>query len=482
MSDRARHLLRADVMRDFEPAHPSLETRVFDALERGEAARPRRRPTRLVLQAAAIAAIAMVTAGALVAHAVLPGAVTSPAGRPSGEFVPRSGTTLDLLSTVQFVSADVGWVVRSGVGARGAIFKTSDGGRHWTEQLDIGRATVVDVQFWAGGGGIVRSYAWTSALGGGMFEVDFVTADGGAHWTQRVLAPTASVFTEGLTARFALSKNEAWRLQADTTGVPPGIRSVDHTADGGRTWTPLANVAARGLPFGSQLFFRDSRTGWLLVSDSRWLTGDAAGHIVERSATPLVSITHDGGRTWAAQQLALPAATDGMDIRVGRPVLFGARDGVLPVMALPVNAPRFDPPPGVRVLQYVFRTTDGGQTWTAPVELPDSTPPPGEVLLSATHWLVADGAGVRETLDAGRTWTSRPVDVAVDHVSFTPESRVDQRTIVAQFGPTGLVRSADGGRTWTAIVPPGRDDVVPGPTPSSGAGRSLVGSAALARP
>jgi len=481
MSDRARDLLRADVMRDFEPAHPSLETRVFDALERGEAARPRRRPSRLMLQAAAIA---MVTAGAVVAHAVLSGVVTSPAGRPSGEFVPRAGTTLDLRSAFQFVSADVGWVVMSGGPDRGgAIFKTTDGGRHWSEQLGIGAATVLGVQFWADGRGTVRSYVRTPGLTGGLDEADFLTADGGAHWTRRIQTPTATPFSDGMTTRFALSQNEVWRLRADTSAAPPVIRSVDHTTDGGRIWTPLADVSARGLPFGSQLFFRDSRTGWLLVSHSRWQTSDAAGHIVERSVTPLVSITHDGGRTWSAQQLALPAATAGMDIMVGRPVLFGARDGVLPVMAVPVNAYRLDPPPpGVRAIEYVFRTTDGGQTWTAPVELPNPTPPRGEVLLSATHWLVADGAGMRETLDAGRTWTSRPVGVAADHVSFAPESRVDQRTIVAQFGPTGLVRSADGGRTWTAVVPPGPGDVVRGPAPSPEAGRSVTGSAAPARP
>jgi len=72
----------------------------------------------------------------------------------------------------------------------------------------------------------------------------------------------------------------------------------------------------------------------------------------------------------------------------------------------------------------------------------------------------------RETLDAGRTWTARQVDAGGSKVVFLPGDRVDQRTIVAQFGPTGIIRSADGGRTWSAIIPPGRGAVLPRPTPS----------------
>jgi len=452
MSDRARKLLREDVLRDYEPPHPSLETRVFD----GMAPRPRPERARVAFQAVAVLAAAALVVVVLLAQHVavrtrqVPGAASAP----------RQLTANLTIKSSQFISADVGWVLMDvGQGFRGphALFGTRDAGRHWTEQLDFPSDITADIvfedmQFWPDGHGEVRwtEQALPSPPGAPMpkyrREVLYRTTDGGRHWSQSV----HDARTEGST-RFSLDLNQEWAF--DKRLFPytdPGV--LIRTVDGGRTWTNVTVLPA-ALLLGTccpGLFFRDSHTGWFWLEHSRVAEADSQGRPSSRVIeSTLLFVTHDGGRTWAGQDLPLPPEALAMDVSVaGAPALFSAQEGLLTVVAVDPNAAKGRP--GRPALMYALRTHDGGRTWASPVALPGDA-----LMLGPTHWLMADGPGVRESVDGGITWTSgRPVPSDGERLFLSQRDFVDQRTVWARIGSGDFVRSTDAGRTWSVVRQP----------------------------
>ena len=469
--NRARDLLRADVLRDYQPPGPDLEGRVFTALERRPGApEPERRLVRMV-QAAAVVVIAAVVAAALLAHAAADGGVSVPAWAPFGGLRPPA-SDMSIVDN-RFVSANVGWVFvqRNVTSGPSALFKTSDGGRHWTEQLyfPAGSGGIAEMQFWPDGRGEVGWLATPAAptptpsktLSAPSAEVVYRTADGGAHWTR-------SVDPLGLTVRGRsfLSPTEGWGIEQP---LPRNPALLVHTTDGGSSWLPVADLTAAGVPFTAnpQLLFQNASDGWLTVLDSRSVGSDATGTPYNRviAATYLYA-THDGGRTWAGQDLPLPADVVALDVRVWAPVFLGRSDALLPVQAIDLTGPIGRPGSGVRNL--LLRSADGGRTWSSPVELPGGLDLGGELLLSPSHWLIGSGPNLRETIDGGRSWTTRRV-LAGDGSALTlaPWDVIDQHTIWSQVGAGGLVRSLDGGKSWAAVRPPVAGDLRRKPLPGS---------------
>ncbi|MBN1979699.1 MAG: hypothetical protein JW918_20070 [Anaerolineae bacterium] len=142
-----------------------------------------------------------------------------------------------------------------------------------------------------------------------------------------------------------------------------------------------------------------------------------------------------------------------------------------------------DPPPDTRILDgelcpdcwdvYYTRSSDGGQSWSAPINLSDS------VYRPAYPFLAIDGQGVihaawdehnaadqaitggySRSLDGGATW-SQPWDVGRDvapenlvslHVGLGAEGQVYLTWRLWQAAGTFLRRSTNGGETWSPIV------------------------------
>src|SRR3989338_7522657 len=88
---------------------------------------------------------------------------------------PQTSGTTNALSSVHFISADVGWAV----GATGTILKTVNGGVSWTPQTSGTTDALYSVHFAS------RDTGW--AVGGyvGEFSRSVIlrTTDGGASWT-----------------------------------------------------------------------------------------------------------------------------------------------------------------------------------------------------------------------------------------------------------------------------------------------------------
>ena len=210
-------------------------------------ARPGHQPVALLL----IALAALASSGCNTQTSA-----TTPARRiPAAWSVAERAGTLDLLG-VDFVDANHGWAVGDidprGVG--GAVFRTTDGGRHWTP-LAARTEVSTSVRF------IDQRTGWIAGFAGRIDRSD----DGGLSWRPQRPERGREVFN----SIWAVDAQCAWAAGVNGLGV--------RTTDGGSTWIPMS--------LGAPVDFWSIR----FVSPERgWAVGDG-GVIVS---------TSDGGATW----------------------------------------------------------------------------------------------------------------------------------------------------------------------------------------
>jgi photosystem II stability/assembly factor-like uncharacterized protein len=187
---------------------------------------------------------------------------------------------------VHAASADTAWLMSAGNGELSRIFRTTDGGRSWTQQyLNREADAFFDcMTFWDARHGVVFS----DAVRGEHFLL--TTSDGGEHW-ERVpptqlpaAAPGEGGFAASGTCITTLGRNSA------IAGAGNAPRAeVLKTTDGGRHWVayPVPVVAGEAAGIAS-VAFRDS------------LHGVAVGGEIGKAQArgDYVALTSDGGRSW----------------------------------------------------------------------------------------------------------------------------------------------------------------------------------------
>jgi photosystem II stability/assembly factor-like uncharacterized protein len=232
---------------------------------------------------------------------------------------------------VDAFDADTAYLLAIGEGESSRIYKTEDGGAHWTLQFQNRRASAFFdcMAFWTR----ARGLAISDPVEGRFLVI--TTEDGGRTWKETgASGMPAALAGEGAFAASGTcvttgGASDAWF----GTGGPEGAR-VFRSHDSGRSWevskTPLATGKAAGV---FSLSFWGAGTGAALGGD----------YTLEKESAGNAALTSDNGRTWSALGERRPAGYRSCVARVA-----GTRGPTLVAV-------------GPSGSDYSF---DGGRTWT----------------------------------------------------------------------------------------------------------------------
>jgi hypothetical protein len=273
-----------------------------------------------------------------------------------------------------------------------------------------------------------------------------ISTDGGYRWSQFTLPNCADA--DQLTF---ISARRGWALSEEYYGAKlPASNGLYESTDAGEAWK-LVGVP----PFAGPIAFANPEDGW-------GVTGNSAG---KDGGAPLavggeLFATTDGGASWTRTTLPAPSNPKlaGWTVRYGSPKFLTSQVGFIPVL---------EASPGDHAARFGLGvTSNGGKSWT--VHLAPSDPGtadyssdntwPGLAVVvpwSATDrddWFVYVGPRLYRTTNGGETWTTivpRPVHGAagIEGVTFTSPS-IGWALFGSGTGGLQLGRTTNGGRTW----------------------------------
>jgi photosystem II stability/assembly factor-like uncharacterized protein len=261
------------------------------------------------------------------------------------------------LATIQRLDARIGFVTGwAGTGV-GPLAKTSDGGATW-QRIVIPADRIPALRF------IDERVGWAGGFVGDHDAVVLRTEDGGGTW-QATLHPGGNPgYPTGQLQ--AVDGQRAWAV---TTEPCPSVcpRALQRTTDGGKMWTTLLRGDIAAIRFAS------ASRGWLAL--------------VDPPGSVEVKVTSDGGTTWTggfrttSPGLALDAATT-------QRAWFMTQDTAYCSMS---NCTKYE----------LFRTDDGGVTWSGLGNPKGSTAGCSGGFLSGCSSQAPDAAGSPSTLGPG---------------------------------------------------------------------------------
>lgn len=238
------------------------------------------------------------------------------------------GDSLLEINNISPVSATTAWVSAlvpdDGLGV---VFKTTDGGENWTQQLSEGFVTpglsfINGVYFWNENVGI----AYGDPIGTGVnrkFEI-WRTIDGGDNWT-RIITPALSTGNP-LTNEYGY--NTPPDVRGNTLWFTTDAGRLIKTTDMGLTWTghnsPLANFGGVSATTGNgtrgDVYFSDENIGYLLKDV---LTGNSTNRLHTRT----FYTTTDGGQNWSNTALPFTGTRPLLNYIPGTTIMVGTSFG-----------------------------------------------------------------------------------------------------------------------------------------------------------
>ena len=368
------------------------------------------------------------------------------------------------ITAIDFIDPSTGWIVADYQSGEYAILHTDDGGATWTRQLsavDAGRGHYL--KFFDAAVGISGLIGTTARL--------YRTIDGGQTWMS---LPVPDAQGSVLSWSF-LDAYYGWVLISGSSAEFPLPAYLYRTDDGGRTWQDLGVPA----PSPDQVFeasFTYFTTGWLSSANDgpyAYKTSDF-GQTWTRIPLPappggwpnggtfLVAVqpTSDGGVT--ATVVFFPTLQgrkgQGAKIRDFPPLTVRAFDGgrsVTYFYATPIGSGvTTSVPQAVPPNQTQLTTRDNGASWS-PISAPSTGGAVG-YLDAADWWWVGSGRQA-VTGDGGETWSAT---AGIDVQAPLPGSlqildRLHAWLIGTYRSRAVLEATADGGRHWRMVSPPG---------------------------
>ena len=264
-----------------------------------------------------------------------------------------------------------------------------------------------------------------------------------------VALPTATVAPPGPIQFLAVQRIDArigW-VSVQSSGTPMLLR----TQDGGSSWERL--TLAQGT-FVTRLAFVDAQNGWA-VAQTPFGSSPASCRAAPDTCKSLLVTTTDGGRTWT-QRVVFSGDLD------RGPALISVAPADSRRAWITVRTPRCDP---AGCAHEIRGTEDGGVTWSVLTQPAPFTATEIRRASVTTGWAlapgaVAPGASIIGTNDGGSTWSRQ-----AQSPSWSPRSLAsasDRAAWALFFDPSlctasscvvDLVRTIDGA-TWTSLGSP----------------------------
>jgi hypothetical protein len=237
----------------------------------------------------------------------------------------------------------------------------------------------------------------------------------------------------------AVDESVVWAVAGDVQTLGP-VQEFTRTTDGGSTWVSGTVTGATGL-FANSISALDASTAWASFADLNYVLPNK------------IFKTTNGGTTWVHQATAFPAAGS----FVNAVHLFDANNGV--AVGDPVGG-YFE----------IYTTTNGGTNWVRVPQANIPAPQGGEFPISgifgtlgSTIWFGTynpSQARVYRSTDRGVTWTMGSTGLGpntfVGGIAFRDGNNGLAKVItnVPTGNPHWVVRTTNGGDTWTALAPP----------------------------
>jgi len=328
------------------------------------------------------------------------------------------------LRGIAFLDASTGWTV----GDDGAIWRTTDGGAHWERQSGGTRGSLRRIIFQDARRGWICGREDGPAGSSGVL---LVTRDGGASW-QRVLAGAVPAL-HGIAF---VSDNEGF-LWGEASGAYSS--GLFQTKDGGRSWAPVAGMAPGGW---ASAWFGAIDSGLLVGLDGRvhqfsgkeWspIPADAFGS--QRALACLGGLAcGDGGMLIDQQNGRWSLSRSHMDAKGLAQVAWRAlarQDSRILVAGSPGGA--------------VLLSDDGGKhfaprTTGVPHSLHDAC-----LLPDGTAYACGSMGTVIRSADGGKSWTPvrQPLTHAAILVAARDPAKMPWRTIAQHGWDEGLAVAA----------------------------------------
>jgi hypothetical protein len=337
--------------------------------------------------------------------------------------------------------------------SNGGLYRSTDGGATWTEVWFF-RGTEVQAIAYAAGGTLYAS----------TFFGFYKSPDDGATWTQ-LSAPFLRSQRVNTVAPHPTDANTLL-VGLNSTSSGGRARTVWKTTDGGATWTDLSPVGTTG---------KDVRAIAINPADPQQV---AVGYGLTIAGTGLY-VSTDGGATWANRSAGLSGGGISTVAFAGGALLVGGGNGsglyrspnlgqswtsltnTWPTLS--ARSVAVDPSdPQVIIVgtdaDGVYRSINGGSSWTFAIGGTQNKTV-NDVRFVGSKVLAGVGMyGVLASTNGGATFTLSNAGMnqfETSSVTVNPTNPAELAVTYTRGNAGGVLRSIDGGATWTEEAPGG---------------------------
>ncbi len=304
---------------------------------------------------------------------------------PAGAFRPLRG--LSSAGNMVFAAGDT------------VIVTSADGGSSWSRKNTGLRGNAVfPAEYLNGVAAANTSEAWTVGDAGIIFRSD----NSGDSWRHQNTGSEDAAFNVDLNSVSFVNFDLGWAVGANASGIGSAILTTD---DGGESWT------RQGAPSGfsgklNGVYFANPNNGWAVGDGGR------------------IARTSNSGLSWEV-------ITSGTNTRLNAVHFSDDNNGLI------VG--------GANTAGYVMRTTNGGSTWTAPLQVAALELFDVRFVDAQTAIATGNNGVILQSSDGGINWSARTTPAG----AFRPLRglSVTGNTVFAA-GDTVVVVSNDAGNTW----------------------------------